>query len=173
MTSENTLRGFPPVADPDARILILGSMPGEESLRLRQYYGHRQNQFWDIMGDLFGAGRDVPYVVRLQRLRARRIGLWDVVQECRRQGSLDAAIEADTVRPNDFAGLFASCPGIEAVFFNGQKAAALFHRHVRPGLLAPYADIETICLPSTSPAYASLSREAKGARWIAIRERLA
>ena len=173
MTSDNILRGFPPVADPDARILILGSMPGEESLRLRQYYGHKKNQFWDLMGDLFGAGRDVPYAVRLQRLRARRIGLWDVVHECRRQGSLDAAIEADTVRPNDFETLFEACPGIEAIFFNGQKAEGLFRRHVRPGLEPLFADIETLCLPSTSPAHASLSREAKRAQWLAIREHLA
>lgn len=163
------LTGFPAVADPDARVLILGSMPGEESLRHRQYYAHPRNQFWEIMGELFGAGRDLPYPARLQRLRTRRIALWDVVHQCLRTGSLDAAIDSASVAPNDFETLFEDCPGIETIFFNGRKAEEIFLKKVAPGLAATP---DRIRLPSTSPAHASLSRRGKVACWHQVRERL-
>lgn len=164
------LTSFPPVADPDARVLILGSMPGVESLRRGQYYAHPRNLFWDIMGDLFGAGRDLPYPARLQRLRTRRIALWDVVHQCRRQGSLDTAIDPASIRANDFPALFRECPGIEAVFFNGAKAREWFGRLVRPHLAVPLPAL--VQLPSTSPAHAAMSRRDKLARWRQIKERL-
>lgn len=163
----NPLTGLPAVADPDARALILGSMPGEESLRRHQYYAHPQNQFWEIMGSLFGAGRDLPYPARLQRLRTRRIALWDVVYQCLRQGSLDASIDTASVAPNDIESLLEACPGIDAIYFNGQKAEQLFKTHVKPGLL-----VSPICvrLPSTSAAHAALSRRGKVACWQQIRD---
>ena len=163
------LKGFSPIADPDARVLILGSMPGEASLRRGQYYAHPRNQFWEIMGELFGAGRDLPYPARLQRLRTRRIALWDVVHQCLREGSLDSAIEPDTVEVNDVDALLADCPGIETIFFNGRKAEDLFLKRVKPGLIEVP---ELVRLPSTSPAHASLSRRGKVACWHQIRERL-
>ena len=162
------IQSFPPLADPDARILILGSMPGEESLRKSQYYAHPRNQFWTIMGELFGAGRDLPYTARLERLRTRRVALWDVVHQCRREGSLDSSIEADSVEPNDFAALFDRCPGIDTVFFNGRKAEELFLKQVSPNLGEDfYAELRV--LPSTSPANASMNLEQKIEQWRVVK----
>jgi len=163
------LRGFPPVADGKARVLILGSMPGAESLRRRQYYAHPRNPLWDFMGILFGAGRELNYPRRLARLRAAGVALWDVTRRCRRPGSLDANIEPASVTPNDFNALFKRCPQIRAVFFNGAKAAELFRRRVLPGL-EPWLGRPVLrVLPSTSPAHAALSRAAKLARWRQIK----
>ena len=170
--NEFLLEGFPPVVDPDAKVLILGSMPSEESLRRRQYYAHARNQFWDIMGELFGAGRDVPYTTRLQRLRTRRVALWDVVHQCIRAGSLDSSIESESVKANDFARMFDECPGIAAMFFNGCKAEELFHRQVKPGLREVLAGVDLIRLPSTSPAHATLSKQEKVACWMQVLDHL-
>lgn len=163
------IQSFPPLADPDARVLILGSMPGEESLRKSQYYAHPRNQFWTIMGELFGAGRDLPYTARLERLRTRRIALWDVVHRCRREGSLDSSIESDSVEPNDFVGLFDRCPGIETVYFNGKKAEDLFRRTVYPQMGDTLDGIAQHALPSTSPAHASLNVAQKLECWRAVK----
>ena len=156
---------FGPVADRRSRVLILGSMPGAASLAADQYYAHPRNQFWDLMGDLFGAGRGLSYAKRLARLRDRRIALWDVVNECVRSGSLDHHIDPRSVRPNDFAALFKKAPALRAVFFNGAKAAALFTCHVRnvPG-------IHTQTLPSTSPAHASRTYRQKRMAWSVIED---
>ena len=121
-------RCFPPIASPDARILILGSMPGQASLAAGQYYAHPRNAFWPIMGALFGAGPELPYAQRLERLASAGIALRDVIGRCERAGSLDSAIAPASIEANDFAGLFAACPGIDHVFFNGTAAATLFRR---------------------------------------------
>lgn len=152
---------FAPIADARARILILGTLPSEASLRARQYYAHPRNQFWFVMGALFGAGPDLPYERRVRRLRAARVALWDVVAEADRAGSEDAAIRAE--RPNDIPGLLARCPRIRLIAFNGQPAARLFGRHF-PHLYAR-ADIRFVVLPSTSPAHATRTSAEKCARW--------
>lgn len=157
---------FPPVAAPDARVLILGSMPGEASLRAGQYYAHERNAFWRIMGDLLGAGPALPYVERLARLQAAGIALWDVIADCRRSGSLDADIVKGSVRANDFSGFLAAHPDVDRVYFNGGAAEANFHRHVLPGL--PRASIRMLRLPSTSPAHAARSYAEKLAAWSVI-----
>lgn len=152
---------FPPVYAPDARILILGSMPGVASLAAGEYYAHPQNGFWPIMGALIGAGRDLDYPGRLVLLKTRGIALWDVLQTCDRAGSLDSAIRAEI--PNDFEWFFRACPDLRAVFFNGQKAAASFRRFVLPCLIG--FSLPLTVLPSTSPAHAGMRFEEKLAIW--------
>lgn len=162
-------QGFPFVASPQARILILGSMPGERSLQEQQYYAHPHNIFWEIMGDLFGAGRNMPYPERLRILKKHRVALWDVVFQCRRQGSLDTNIHMASVIPNDFISLFSRCPHIDTVFFNGHKAEQLFRKRVLPYLLQENGEqaqsLQLLRLPSTSPAHAALTKAQKKARW--------
>ncbi len=160
------IQSFPPVAAPDARLLILGSMPGEASLRAGRYYAHERNAFWRIMGDLLGAGPALPYAERLQRLQAAGIALWDVIADCERSGSLDAAIVKTSVRPNDFARFFAEHPGIDRVFFNGATAETSFRRHVLPQLAG--CTLALCRLPSTSPAHAARAYAEKLAAWSVI-----
>lgn len=157
---------FPPIVGSQPAILILGSMPGGESLRRGQYYAHPRNFFWPIMGRLCGAGPDLPYRERTQRLAAARIALWDVLKRCEREGSLDSSIRVDTEIPNDLAEFIADWPTIRMVGFNGQKAASTFMRRVAPALPADVAArLEFITLLSTSPANASKSWEQKLAIW--------
>ena len=160
------LTSFPPVVAPGATVLILGSMPGSRSLRMGQYYAHTHNLFWPFMGQLFGAGLDLPYARRLEVLQAAGIALWDVLKHCEREGSLDAAIVPDTEVPNDFVWLLESYPTIQRICFNGAKAFTAFSRHVLPILPAPMRDSLTLHpLPSTSPANRSISTAEKLARW--------
>lgn len=157
------VRGFPPIAAPDAQILILGSMPGIASLEAAQYYAHPRNAFWPIMGALFGAGPEQPYGDRTDRLKAQGVAVWDVLQLCVREGSLDADIRAEV--PNDFAAFFAAHPGIRRIGLNGGKAATSFRKyaaaHVPVGA-------EAVILPSTSPAHAARSIETKLSLWRAV-----
>lgn len=154
------VRSFAPVAAPDARILILGSMPGVASLEAGQYYAHPRNAFWPIMGALFGAGPDLPYPERVVQLMASGVAVWDVLQACEREGSLDSNIRSEV--PNDFAAFFRTHPSIRRIGLNGGKAAAAFRKLVvRQG--PPLAEIVT--LPSTSPAHAARSVEMKCALW--------
>jgi len=134
-----------PVGSQDARLLILGSLPGEASLTAQRYYAHPTNQFWRLLGAAIGedlAGMD--YQARLERLSARDVALWDVVAEARRQGSLDGAIRAAT--PNELAHYVASHPRLEAVAFNGRTAAAIGRRAIGTYQLT------FIDLPSSSAA---------------------
>lgn len=159
-------RSFPPIADAAARVLILGSMPGVASLEAGQYYAHPRNAFWPIMGELFGADPELPYGERCDRLRRAGVAVWDVLKSCRREGSLDAAIEASSERPNDFAGFFANHPELWLVAFNGQKAEAAFRKHVLPKLGDVVASrLAFARLPSTSPAHAGRSYDEKLAQW--------
>lgn len=162
--------GFPPIADRDARVLVLGSLPGRRSLEMRQYYAQPHNAFWRIMGALFGAGAELPYDERSARLRASGIALWDVVAAAERDGSLDTSIVGATVVVNDFASFFASHRGIELVCFNGAKAAELYRRRVLATLPPSAAEVPMRMLPSTSPAHASLRFEQKLERWAAALE---
>lgn len=160
------IRGFPPIADASARILILGSMPGEESLRADQYYAHPRNAFWKLMGDLFDAGPELPYTQRTRQLKKSGVALWDVLASCVRKGSLDSAISADSITANDFRTFFAGHRNITRVFFNGAKAEYSFQRHVMPGL--PALSLQFMRLPSTSPAHAARSYTQKRTAWRAI-----
>lgn len=157
---ETVIRSFAPIAAPDARILILGSMPGIASLEAGQYYAHPHNAFWPIMGELVGAGPDKPYEERKRILKAHGIAVWDVLQSCMRRGSLDADIRNET--PNDFAAFFASHPRIRHIGLNGGKAAASFKRHA---VRHCPQDAVVTTLPSTSPAHAARTFAEKCALW--------
>lgn len=157
--------GFAPVARPDARVLVLGSLPGQVSLRERQYYAQARNEFWKIMGALVGASPERDYADRLQALMAHRIALWDVCASAQRPGSLDASIRHATVVANDFATFFPAHPKIRLICFNGRKAADLYRRFVLPALPAPLQALRCEALPSTSPAHAAMRFEQKLAQW--------
>ena len=162
MLAPTPVRSFPPVVADGAQVLVLGSMPGDASLDAQRYYAHPRNLFWPIMGALFDAGPDLEYDQRLARLTAAGVALWDVAGECVRPGSLDARIQPGSVVANDLAGLLQAQPGIRRICFNGATAEALFRRHVLSTLDAPPACIR---LPSTSPAHAAMSFDAKLAAW--------
>jgi len=157
----NSSRGFPPVSTPDAEVLVLGSLPGVRSISAQQYYAHPQNAFWRIMDDLFGIRGS--YSERCAQLVERRIALWDVLESSVRPGSMDADIDLATATPNDFAGFFAAHPAIRQVAFNGKKAEQMFRRFVLGSLRG---NIPELCpMPSTSPAFASMSYAHKLQQW--------
>lgn len=164
--SSNFAASFAPNSDLTARILILGSIPGRESLKAERYYAHPRNQFWRIMATLLGFAADMPYADRLLALQAHGIALWDVMHSCQRAGSLDASIEPDTIEANDFATFFQQHTAIRSVFFNGATAQATYNKHVLPGL--PALPLHYTRLPSTSPAHASLSFDRKLDAWKCI-----
>ena len=159
-------RGFPPVAREDARVLILGSLPSEASLRAGEYYAHPRNAFWKIMQVIAGVEGD--YAARCHALQARGIAVWDVLSSSVRPGSLDADIDMNSAVPNDFADFFARHEDIRLVCFNGRKAQQMFQRRVQPSL--PESGLGFALLPSTSPAHASLTLEEKLAAWRGIIE---
>ena len=157
--------GFPARARPDARALILGSLPGRNSLEMRLYYAQPQYGFWRIMDVLFRAGPELAYTARIERLVACRVAVWDVLAAGERTGSLDSAIVETSIVTNDFGAFFERHPEVRLVCFNGTKAAELYRRRVLPKLAPQFAAVEAIRLPSTSPAHASLRFEQKLARW--------
>ena len=160
------VQSFAPIENTDARILILGSIPGEASLRAGQYYAHPRNLFWRIMGELLDTDPASSYGQRVQALKSARIALWDVLRSCHRKGSLDSNIDDVSLVPNDFAAFFLRHPGITHVFFNGSKAEACYRRHVQP--VIRIESLEYLRLPSTSPANASISYERKLEAWRVI-----
>ena len=159
------LTGLPPVYVADARVLILGSMPGGRSLEAQAYYAHSRNAFWPIMARLFDFSPTLAYTIRLARLRENSIALWDVIGSCRRRGSLDQKVEPASVVVNDFEWLFRACPEIRLIVFNGRLAEQSFERHVVPALSASLRQLPRKRLPSTSPAHAAMSFEQKFDAW--------
>jgi hypoxanthine-DNA glycosylase len=160
------VRSFPPVSDARARILILGSMPGEASLRARRYYAHPRNGFWPIMGELLGfAVAEADYEERCGHLTEAGIALWDVLAACHRSGSLDASIVTSSMVVNDFAAFFDRHPRVTRVCFNGGMAERIYRRRVLPSLAPGAAGLTLRRLPSTSPAHASLTLADKTAAW--------
>ena len=159
------VQSFPPIADGKARILILGSMPGQASLVAGQYYAHAQNLFWRVLGEITGAAASLPYAARARALKSCGIALWDVLASCAREGSLDSAIDDATASANDFATFYRAHPRIAQVFFNGAKAEACYRKHVLPLLSAGPAPSSCQRLPSTSPANASMSAAYKQRVW--------
>ncbi len=155
---------FPPSVDVDTRLLILGSLPGDASIKQGEYYAHRGNAFWALVGDVLDEDlRGQPYAMRLKRLRARGVGLWDVIESAEREGSLDGSIRGAELR--DLGAFLARLPALRAVAFNGKTAALHGRRQLGDG-----SGVTLIDLPSSSGAYASLSRDAKRAAWTVLRD---
>jgi double-stranded uracil-DNA glycosylase len=167
----NPVHSFLPIEDSTARVLILGSMPGKESLRVGQYYAHPRNSFWAIMGDLIGARPDLPYESRVQMLKSAGISLWDVLASCQREGSLDADISKASIFPNDFQSFLSAHLSVADVFFNGSMAEKCFRTYVQPELTLDSVRCER--LPSTSPAHASMPYNEKLRAWEKVRQCLA
>lgn len=140
-------RSFPPVVDSKTRLLVLGSLPGEQSLAQSRYYANPRNQFWLLMGEVIECDlAALDYPDRLRTLLAAGVGLWDVVDSASRAGSLDAQIRGH--RPNRLAELAAALPQLAAVAFNGGTAARIGRTQ-----LGGRDDLTLIALPSSSPAY--------------------
>lgn len=153
--------GFPAIVDADTRVLILGSLPGEASLAAQQYYGNPRNAFWRLMeGVLDTPLVPLAYDDRLAALLARGVGLWDVIAEAERPGSLDAAIRDPAA--NDLLALIETLPNLQVVAFNGGTAAKLGGR-----LIGDH--VATLALPSSSPAHAARSFEQKAEAWNGLR----
>jgi hypoxanthine-DNA glycosylase len=152
------LRGLPPLIDARARVLILGSFPSAASLAAQQYYAHRQNQFWRILGAILDSPLvGMGYTARAETVKSAGIAIWDVYAECSREGSLDSAIRE--AAPNDFRSLKMLAPDLRRVCCNGKSAAK-----AAPVLVAMGYGIDI--LPSTSPAY-TLAFERKLGLWSA------
>ena len=164
------LQGFPPLAGAAPRVLILGSMPSVASLEKHQYYGKPQNAFWRIMGELFSAGPELDYATRCEQLIAARIAVWDVIASCRREGSLDSAIDMQSVEVNDFSGFLQRYPTVSTVCFNGRKAEETWRRFVAGPVSEARPALAYLSLPSTSPAMAMLDFAAKLERWQVVKE---
>jgi TDG/mug DNA glycosylase family protein len=164
----NRIVGFPPILGDRPRVLILGSMPSVASLEKHQYYAKPQNAFWRIMGELFGAGPDLPYEQRTELLAKQGIAVWDVVASCERPGSLDSAIKMQTATANDFAALLLEQPRIAHVFFNGKKAEEVFRKRSLAAVEQVRPELKFTSLPSTSPAMASLRFEDKLLQWQSV-----
>jgi TDG/mug DNA glycosylase family protein len=160
---------FSPIEDAAAIVLILGSMPGKVSLAASEYYAHPRNLFWPIMGELVGAYPGLLYEGRLRILKSSGIALWDVLESCIRNSSLDSDIEEASAVPNDFDSFFLRHPNIACVFFNGVKAEQCFLRHVKPSLKSQ--PLQYRRLPSTSPANAGTSYEKKLEAWRVVMQR--
>jgi hypoxanthine-DNA glycosylase len=158
-------RSFPPIVDQHTRVLILGSLPGEASLAATQYYAHPRNAFWRLLEAVLDTALvALPYEERLATLRSRGVGLWDVVAEAERRGSLDAAILNPSA--NDLLALVKTLPALRAAAFNGGTSTKLGSR-----LLAPVAErIALIALPSSSPAHAARSFAQKAEAWSALKD---
>jgi hypoxanthine-DNA glycosylase len=156
------LQGLGPVVDANSRLVVLGSFPGVASLAAQQYYGHPRNHFWPILSAIWQVDlMPLPYPQRIELMRVRGLGLWDVYARCEREGSLDSAIQR--AQFNDLASLKEIAPQLRAIAHNGgESARALKHTQL--------LRVAVHCLPSTSPANASWRFERKLAAWRAVFE---
>lgn len=154
-------RCFAPVVNADTRVLILGSLPGVASLAAQQYYAHPRNQFWPLLAAVLKQPNlpALAYPARLQALLAAGIGLWDVVAQAQRRGSLDANIR--DAQANPLPALIAQLPRLHTVAFNGATAARAAVQ------LTPYPWLRVLPLPSSSPAH-TLAFAEKLAAWQAL-----
>lgn len=151
MRDSSTKRGLVPIVDARSHILILGTLPGDESLRKQQYYGHPQNQFWRMVYAAYGNPDADSYEAKIALAFRNGLAIWDVLHSATRDGSLDAAIQ--NPEPNAFGPFFERYRRISAIGFNGRRAEQLFWHYVaKKDGHDPASAIRRIILPSTSPA---------------------
>jgi TDG/mug DNA glycosylase family protein len=162
------IHSFEPVADPQATLLILGSMPGKASLCAQQYYAHPRNSFWKIIAALFDLPADMNYAQLCQALLTHRIALWDVLHTCTRASSLDSDIVPSSIVPNDISGFLSTHRSIRAIYCNGASAEHIYRKHVLPRLPEAAARLPLVRLPSTSPAHAAMTLQQKLQAWRVI-----
>lgn len=165
------VESFPPQVAVGCRVLLLGTAPSLRSLAARQSYAHPQNFFWPLMGEFFGAGPELPYAQRIEKLHAAGLGIWDVLASCERPGSLDSNIVRTSEIANDIPALLAEYPSIRAIALNGGKAQQSFRRLI-PQNNEFVRRVALLDLPSTSPANASITRDNKRERWRVVLEYL-
>lgn len=151
-------KSFPPLIDAETKILILGTMPGDESLRQSQYYAHPRNRFWKMIATITENDFPETYEEKKVLLQQHHIGVWDVIHSAERKGSLDTAILNET--PNELSQLLTAFPSIKTICFNGKKAEALYKKHFQ---LLPHIIYHS--LPSTSPANAAFSFDMICHKW--------
>ncbi len=164
--ADMNVSSFPAQVGAGCRVLVLGTVPSLRSLEMRQSYAHPHNLFWPFMGVLYGAGPELPYAERIARLHAAGVGIWDVLKDCERPGSLDSSIRRSSEVANDIPALLDAHPTIAAIALNGAKAQQVFERRIGPRIRPERLDgIELLALPSTSPANASIPRAVKLDRW--------
>jgi len=154
-------KSFKPIIDKNSKILILGSMPGRESLEKNQYYAYKRNHFWKIIFDIFNVklSENEEYINKKALLIKKNIALWDVIESCFREGSLDSNIKKAS--ENDFENFFKMYPNIKHIFFNGNKSHDVFKTKVG----FKFDNIGFHQLPSTSPAFAKIKYDEKLLKW--------
>jgi len=158
MGNAGKLFSFEPIIDKSSKVLILGTLPGPESLRVRQYYANTNNQFWRIIYSVFGETVINPsYLQKSSFLLEHQIALWDVFHSADRKGALDADIRNE--EPNDIPGLILQYPCIKRILLNGKKAEGSFRKYF------PSLNTDVVYVPSTSPAYAKKSLDEKTREW--------
>lgn len=156
-------KAFPPLVFPNSKVLILGSMPGERSLALQQYYGHPGNQFWKLLFAVFAEPFSADYGKRVELLKTHRIALWDVLSHCEREGSSDAKIKNEI--PNDFDRFYADNPQIRHVFFDSLTVKRFYKKYI-----GERHEVSYHSLPSPSGQYASMSFGDKLEQWQILRD---
>lgn len=158
-------KAFPPLVNQNSKILILGTMPGEKSLELQEYYGNKGNSFWKLLFTLFDQPLPATYTEKKQLLEENDIALWDVLAYCERTGSLDSNIRNE--KANDFESFYKKYPSIKHVFFSSKNASKFYDKYV-----GRRKDIQYTILPSPSGANASKSFMQKLEEWETIMEAL-
>ncbi len=143
-------------------------MPGKASLLAQEYYAHPRNAFWKIACALLDVDARADYARLTLALKFNQIALWDVMQSCTRESSLDSDIVEDSIVPNDFRGFFDAHPGVQRIFFNGAKAEHAYRKYVIPDFGEAFREMCYQRLPSTSPAHAGMSYAGKLEKWCAI-----
>ena len=143
--STHTKTSFDPISNAETTILLLGTMPGDKSLELGEYYGHSRNRFWKIISTITSKELPITYSDKKELLLKSKIGIWDVAHKANRKGSLDSAIEDE--EPNDLDGFISRHKNLKVIGFNGTKSEALFDKY-----FDRKSDLKYISLPSTSPA---------------------